>query len=199
MADLLAECVHRFGESPRRLAIWNRSYFHVPKPDWLKGIPDDKLMTIFRYLPALFSQGIVVWGHVIQANSMMFEPGSHDCPGELVYSLDRRRIIDPTLLQQIAFELGQLKRTQPQDDELAVIADYLTNERIRVFGLPVPRPVSPSMPCHISTTLFVRKHLPEERLCKTLLPIVVMPDEPHIAMPLPARYWPKELLQWWRT
>lgn len=199
MADIMAECLNRFGEPPRRLALWNRPYFHVPKPDWLKEIPDDKLMTIFRHLPAVFSEGLVVWGHVIQANVLMFEPGPHNCPGELVYCLDRRRLVEPSDLQRVAFALGQLKGTQPQDAELTPIAEYLTNERIRVFGLPVPRSLCSSFSCRISTTLFVRKHLPEERLCKTLLPIVVLPEEPHVAMPLPARYWPKELLQWWRA
>ena len=163
----------------------------------LKQNPQDKLTTLFDHLPQVFTEGTVVWGHIIQANVLMFKPGADNCPGELVYSLDRKRQVQPQYLQELAANLFRLKRTSPDDAELAPIADYLTDEYIRVFGLKVPRSVSPSVPCRISTTFFVRKHLPQKRLCKSLLPIVVLTEKPHVAMPLPECYWPKKLLEWW--
>ena len=161
------------------------------------GDSSDELTTLFQNLPALFTKGIVVWGHIIQANRLMFEPGIFNCPGELVYSLADPSRVRPERLQQVATRLQELKGSDTQDPELAPIADYLTDEQIRVFGLRVPKKISPQLSCRISTTFFVRKHLPQKRICQMLMPIVVNPESPHVAMPLPARYWPEPLVEWW--
>jgi hypothetical protein len=198
MTNAIQECIQNFGSAPRNQSIWQKlTYFRIPRPMWLRANPSDGLTTLFDNLQMLFTEGTVVWGHVIQANSLMFQPGVHDCPGELVYSLEDARRVDPDDLNQVADQLYSLKGTEPEDSDLAPIAAYLTNELIRVFGLPVPRAISPSLRCRISTTFFVRKHLPLRRLCNSLLPIVVNPREPYIAMPLPARYWPEPLIDWW--
>ncbi len=198
MHDVLQRCRSNFGERPRRFSLWDRfTYFRVPKPVWLIRDPTDKLMTLFRNLESLFSEGTVVWGHIIQANRLMFEHGTTNCPGELVYSIDDATRVEPGDLQEIAHALFRLKGTEPTDPKLQPIAEYLTNELIRVFGLPVPRAISPSIRCLISTTYFFRKHLPMRRLCTPLLPVVVNPNQPHVAMPLPERYWPQELVAWW--
>lgn len=195
---MIDDCINNFGPAPRRLSLWNRlTYFRIPQPNWLVDNPSDRLTTLFQNLPVLFSEGIVVWGQIIQANRLMFEPGIHNCPGDLVYSLTDPRRVTPEQLHVVAVRLGQLKGTTPQHPDLAPIAKYLTNERIRVFGLPVPQRISPNLSCHISTTFFVRKHLPRNRICRSLMPVVVNPESPHVAMPLPARYWPKPLIDWW--
>lgn len=198
MHDLLRECVQRFGETPRTPSLWDRlTYLRVPKPFWLKEYPNDDLHKIFPNLRHAFSDGIVVWGHVVQANQMMFDPGEHDCPGEVVYSIDDRETIDALDLQTIAHSLFELKGQTPNDGELLPIADYLTDETVRVFGLSVPAKISPQFHCQISTTLFVRKHLPDHRLRRSLLPLLVSPREPNVATSLPARYWPDDLVEWW--
>ncbi|HVX15999.1 MAG TPA: hypothetical protein VHC22_32745 [Pirellulales bacterium] len=200
MPNPIYECIENFRPAPRHHSLWDWiTYFRIPRPVWLRENPTDGLATLFQNLHTLFTEGIVVWGHIIQANSQLFQSGVHDCPGELVYSLDDVRRVDPDRLGQVAHQLYSLKGTQPEDPELAPIAHYLTDQLIRVFGLPVPRSISPNLRCHISTTYFVRKHLPRRRLCNSLLPIVVNPREPHVAMPLPARYWPQPLIDWWST
>lgn len=200
MSNAIQECIENFGHPPRRQSLWNKlTYFRIPKPAWLRTNPSDALTTLFDNLPTLFTEGTVVWGHVIQANSLLFEPGAFDCPGELVYSLEDARRVDADYLREVAHTLYSLKGTEPDDPELTPIAEYLTDEMIRVFGLPVPRAISPNLRCRISTTFFVRKHLPLRRLCNLLLPIVVYPREPYVAMPLPERYWPQPLIDWWST
>lgn len=197
MQDLLQECSRNFGNAPRQLSLWDRLiYLRIPKPAWLKNRTDD-LTTIFQHLDATFSNGVVVWGHIVQANRLMFEAGKDDCPGEVVYSIEDRARIEATELQEIAHALFTLKGTSPSNTDLIPIADYLTDEMIRVFGLEVPRSVSPVFRCKISTTFFARKHLPGRRLCTPFLPLVVNTQVPHVAMPLPEKYWPKNLLNWW--
>lgn len=200
MSTAIDECIARFGSAPRRQSLWDRlTYFRIPRPAWLRENPSDGLTALFENLPSLFTEGTVVWGHIIQANSLLFEPGVDDCPGEFVYSLEDADRVDPEHLREVAHHLYSLKGTEPEDAELTPIAEYLTDESIRVFGLPVPRAISPNLRCRISTTFFVRKHLPLRRLCNPLLPIVVYPREPYVAMPLPARYWPQPLIVWWST
>lgn len=200
MRNAIDECIENFGPAPRRQSWWDRlTYLRVPRPRWLPANSSDGLSTLFQNLHTLFTEGTVVWGHIIQANSLLFAPGADDCPGELVYSLADTRRVDPEDLGQVAHQLYTLKGTEPEDPELAPIANYLTDEMIRVFGLSVPRTISPNLPCRISTTFFARKHLPQRRLCTSLLPIVVHPREPYVAMPLPSRYWPQPLVDWWST
>ncbi|MBL8812233.1 MAG: hypothetical protein JNM43_18860 [Planctomycetaceae bacterium] len=196
--QLLLQCQENFGAAPRHFSLWNRiAYLRIPMPEWLRKNPDDELMTHFNELRSLYTNGGVVWGHLIQANRRLYSAGNENHPGELVYSLDDQRNVDPAVLGEVAHSLYQLKGTRPFERDLQPIAQYLTDEHIRVYGLAVPRSVSPFMRCRISTTMFVRKHLPNGRLCRPLLPVVVSREEPNVAMTLPERYWPPRLIQWW--
>ena len=63
--------------------MWDRlTYWRVPKPLWLRLSPSDNLTTLFRRMKRLFREGVVVWGHLIQANALLYEDGSDNCPGE---------------------------------------------------------------------------------------------------------------------
>lgn len=185
----LRECINNFGSPPRDDILRDKRYFRVPKPLWARMDRADKINTIFRSSDSLFRSGVVVWGHIIQANQLMFEDGSRNCPGELVYSLADVQRVDPHTLASVASDLYSLKGTHPTSPDLAHIAEYLTDEMIRVHGLEVPASISPHVPCRISTTFFVRKHLPFRCLMTPLMPIVVSRSEPHVAMPLPERFW----------
>lgn len=198
MHDLLQQCRSNFGEAPRQLSTWERlTYLRVPKPFWLWNNSSDELITLFRHTGELFRNGTVVWGHVIQANQLMFEDGLSNCSGELVYSIDDFSSVDPASLKDVAEALYDLKGTTPSHPDLVPIARYLTDEMSRVFRLPVPRSISPLVRCWISSTFFVRKHLPLRRLCAPLLPVIVNRRTPHVAILLPERYWPRRLVAWW--
>lgn len=197
--EMIADCAKNFGPAPRRFGLWDRlTYLRVVRPEWIYQEPIDDLETLFLNLSKLKQNGRVVWGHVVQANSQLFSPGQWDCPGEVVYSLD-----DPDIgleeLSDIASRLYALKGTKPDDPQRRAIADHLTNEMTRVFGLPVPAALSPNRRCLVSTTYVVRKHLPKPGHCLrgSLLPLIVHPTPPHVALPLPSRYWPKPLVEWW--
>lgn len=197
---MISQCVENFGEPPRRFPLWDRlTYLRVGRPAWLKQNSDDRLENLFRNLSKLKRDGKVVWAHIIQANGLLFSPGQDDCPAEVVYSLDDSKSIAARVLGGIASSLYSLKETKPDDAKLAFIAHYLTDERTRVFGIPVPPVISPGLSCMISSTYIVRKHLPKPRqwLGSRLLPLIVYPAIPHVALPLPSRYWPQEMIEWW--
>lgn len=199
MRKLLFECEQNFGPAPRRFSFWDRvTFFRVSKPRWLRANPYDALTNHLKNLESLFASGMVTWGHIVQANSLLFESGRDNCPAELVYSIENLDRINPEYLEQVAEELFWLKGTNPSEKGLKPIAHHLTDEMTRVFGLPVPSSISPALKWKISTTFVVRKHLPGRYLCSSLLPIVLNRREPHFAVPLPVRYWPQKLIEWWQ-
>jgi hypothetical protein len=169
----------------------------VPAPQWAREDPSDKLNLLFKAASDVFANGIVVWGHLVQANSLLFQEGTDDCPGEVLFSLDEKRQVEPEYLQCLARMLFSMKGKPQDDPRLQRYADILADELTRSFGRPVPREINPEHDCRTSATYFMRKHLPNRRLSASLLPLVVSPREPHFALPLPAKFWPGQLVEWW--
>lgn len=195
-AEWLRECREAFGEAPRKLGLWERmTYLRFPTPDWLSG---DALSILFSGRSRLLRDGFVTWGHFVQANNLLFHPGPHHCPADVVFSTDEARDPTPQALADVAHRLFQLKGSSPADSALAVIGRHLAAERTRAFGLQVPESIRQKTPLVISTVFVARHQLPEPRhLQHSSVPLVVSPTEPRIAMVLPGRYWSKPLLDWW--
>ncbi|MEZ6049335.1 MAG: hypothetical protein R3C11_27905 [Planctomycetaceae bacterium] len=162
--------------------------------------PADKINIIFDEHKRLFKEGVIVWGHIIQANAHLFDSNDdHDCPAETVYSLSSNESANPEDLERIAHKLFSLKGRRPVRDDLRMIANYLTNESIRVFGFPVPADLAKRRNCRISTIMVFRKHLPVPFLNNTFFPLLVSPSNPYVAMILPSRYWTSPILSLWTT
>lgn len=192
------DCVARFGPSPRTFSWWDRwTYLRIPTPAWVSGNPDEALAAFFAEAPRILREGTVVWGAIVQANALLFEPGDLDCPAEVVFSLAPGDTVPLAELRRVAAALFELKGTQPSHPGERRIADHLTNEFTRVFGLEVPSTISPAIPCLLSTVMVTRKHLPEGYLRSTFLPVVASPTAPHLVVPVPSRYWPRSLAATW--
>ena len=196
-SEWLRACRDTIGETPRSFGLWDRlTYLRVPAPSWAGG---DPLRLYFRGRPRLLREGFVTWGHFVQANYLLFEPGSMHAPAEVVYGIDPTRDPDPAILETVAGRLFNLKGTAPSDPEEAAVGRHLAAEITRAFGMPVPRSFRVPQPLALSTVFVYRPHLPEPRfLCQRILPLLVSPTDPRIIMPVPFRYWPDPLLSWWR-
>jgi hypothetical protein len=193
--EVLATCRSDLGPAPRSYGLWDRlTYLRINRPAWAAK---DPLGNYFDNRDSLLRDGVVVWGHLVQANQQLFSPGPNDCPGEVVLCPDPKIVVDPAALQEVSRRIGRLKGTTPADAALAKIAHHLTNERTRVFGLPVPKSVSPTFPAVLCTIFFQRKHLPTGKLTGSLFPMLVMPQPPRYAMVVPGRYWPAALADFW--
>jgi hypothetical protein len=194
--------INNFGQPPRRISTWSRmTYLRTPQPDWMKKSNNELLKDMYDNMTWLLKNGVVVWGHVVQVNEALFSDGEHDHPGEVVFSLDDPYLVSPDELRRVANELYALKGTQQAqaDKSKASIAHYLAHERIRVFGLQVPTSISRTFECKVSTTCFMRKHLPNGRLSASLLPMIASPVSPRMAIPLPEIYWPIEFAMQWSS
>lgn len=200
----LRQCQENLGEVPRSFDADTTAYLQIDGAiifNFLFFVPICKLLKNSRQRD-LFRNGKVVWGHVIQANDCLWMPDTSpakndDAPGELVFACDSE--VNPPYLERIATKLASLRGDQHEDPDLARIGNYLEAETKRVFGWSVPKSVSPDVPCYISTTMFLRKHLPDTCLHRSFFPIVISPKRPHFAMSLPERFWPAEFLTWWKT
>ena len=196
--NLIEVCRKGFGQPPRKFSSWERlTYLKPGKPLWLRRSTGDGLAILFEQREKLLVEGEIVWAYIVQANQLLFEPGTENCPGVVVYSVADADRADPQNLREVAQSLYSLKGTTPEDPELRSFAAHLTDEMTRMYGLVVPPSVSPNLRCRVSCTFFFRKHLPYRRLCCGFFPAVAGIEEPHYVLPLPAKYWPAELVRWW--
>jgi hypothetical protein len=196
---LIEECRREFGSSPRTVYPWNRPYLFPRPPDWMHDYQSDKLWVHFKERNALIKNGQVHWARMVQANSLLFEPGDGDCPGEAIVSPHPWYDANPLDLENIAKSLYSVKETTPADPEMRAFADHLTDERTRMLRHPVPRSLTAGRPVTLTSIMFHRKHLPDGYLQNGLFPLVVAPDTTNAAMILPVRYWPQELISYWRN
>lgn len=188
------------GPAPRSfpfLEMWG--YLRIKRPRWA-WFRDD-IRQIFWNRTSLLRKGRIVWGHIVQANAMLFSPGELDAPAAVVYCTQDRRVIDLAELSQIASQLFDLKG-KPQfadEQDRQAFSDRLADEMSRPYGLRVPKSISPRIPCAMSTIFIARKHLPGGYLKKPLLPLLVATTPPHVTMVVPDKYWPKPLFTFWHS
>lgn len=193
----LSHCARLLGQPPRRLPLWARlGYLRVKRPPWVRTRRDD-LQRYFDSLDELLVRGRLTWGTFVQANALLFKSDPRDCPGELLYGTNPSRHTSPPVLRSIAEQVFELKGTSQPDPAFSTISEYLTNELIRVFGLPVPTLISGDTACAISTSLFVRKHLPGGVLAMLWFPVLVLDEPPRTAMIVPSRYWSDRFVAAW--
>jgi hypothetical protein len=180
---------------PRKVALWTKWKLRTAKPNWLTRRDDlwPNYINQLRYL----QQGHVVWGALIQANTLLFKPGATDCPAEILFSTDPTKP-DPGIkyLRQVASEVFDLKNTTPDDPRKRIIADQLTDELVRSDKAPIPSALSPN--CNLSrcSILVHRRHLPGGLLALPYFPILVSEDLPFATI-LPSHYWHSKYTELW--
>jgi hypothetical protein len=170
------------------------TYLKIATPSWARK---DRLQLFFKNQKQLFTQGKLVWAHIVQANTMLFSPGRDGYPALVVYAAIDRPDLDPAILSAIASKTFDLKGTQPTDPNLIKVADCLTDEYSRPYGLFLPSNFALNIPCEITTIYVDRKHLPNGYLSKGIFPLIVSDRDPKIATILPSRYWPLATIDWW--
>jgi hypothetical protein len=112
MEDLLDEIRARMGQAPRKWGPLARWQLRVRPPRWMPR--EDALMEVFRRQLLLLTEGQVLWRALVQANSLLFEVGRHDCPAFAVYCTGCAFDACPERLQAIGQQLFALKNTTPK-------------------------------------------------------------------------------------
>ncbi|MEO7495570.1 MAG: tetratricopeptide repeat protein [Massilia sp.] len=181
----IADALARFSPVRRRAV-------NMTRPGWIEG---DDLRTVFDNEQLLLEEGHIVWGALIQANNGLFESGHlFSAPGEVLYDPSGR--MSPACLQEVACHVFGLKGEKQTDPELAHVAAYLADERIRVFGLDAPGALLP-YPLKISTTFFEQAQMPNMRLTLPFVPLLVSERCPGVVLFLPSIFWPDKFREDW--
>jgi hypothetical protein len=163
----------------------------VKQPPWMANDPLRKVVD--RY-PQLWQGGKVVWGCIVQVNQTLFADGTNNSPGEVIY--DPSGACEPEALQLAAHQLHALKGTQPIDPALRAVADYLSDEMIRVRAMRVPQSIS-ERSLLVSTVLFERDHFPAKKITRPYFPVLMHAQMPGVIMAFPSRWWPQRLRSQW--
>lgn len=174
-------------------------YLRVERPNWAT---DEALTVLFNDIPALLSEGRVVWGQLVEANNALFEIGHDDgLPGYVLYDPTGR--MTPVELMPIADalfaarkDLAALRAADPPVPELLRIVEYLEDEHTGALALPLPRPDG-SGPLLVSSTYFVRRHLPGGKLILSYFPLLILDRRPGSVIVLPSRWWPQTMADLW--
>jgi hypothetical protein len=187
---VINETRNNFGEPPRKFKFWEKMHLHIRPPEWVRLIQDTRFLALYEQQDLLYREGIIVWGHIIQANELLFEKGKRDHPAAIVYSLERIVDREPEILARVARFLFSIKGKET-DQELQEFSEKLAGEIVADWKLPVPLSLAGGVQCFYITTMVVRKHLPKKILSGSLFPFLVCPAKTDVGMILPARYWPE--------
>jgi hypothetical protein len=133
---------------------------------------------------------------LVQANSLLFEPGDANCPALLVHSPDSYFDSRPQELRLIGRTFFSFKHTEPTDPELKEVARLVSDEMDRSMGFELPKVFS-IKPLRSATFMVFRKHIPNGVLSGGMFPILTHPTTQAVMM-VPFEFWPIELIVLWK-
>lgn len=192
MSDVLKEVLvqvnEELGEPPRKLRRSERRVLQLRKPLSLRLGRDRRFDEIFKYQKRLLVNGRAVWGALIQANVLLFEPGPDDCPAAILYSTDPQ--MDPILLQEVASTLMQFKGKRVKNRELQHLGDHLKDEYVVDMKYPIPKDLTDGFPCYYTCIWVQRSHIAGGVLRGRLFPLLALPEETEATMVVHHEFWP---------
>ena len=135
----------------------------------------------------LWERGEIVWGHLVQANSILFDRSNvHTLPANVVYSMDRYFDGRGTHLGEIARGLFAQKGSVPANRELREFVRAVTPDEKRILRRELQRGYCGGKSVFFTTCFVQPGHLPGNCLTDSLFPLVVNNKETEAVMLLPA-------------
>ncbi len=175
--DIIDACRERFGPPPRSLHATDAKACRLELPSQLEDLfaqTNDPMLRILVDQSLLRDRGQVVWGHLVQANQMLFDPNNtKPLPANVVYSLDAYFDGRVGLLEKIGYGLFSHKGSVPDDRELQEFVRVITDERERIMRRELPRSYCNGRSVYFTTCFIVPEHLPSGYLAETEFPMLV--------------------------
>ena len=159
----------------------------------------DPLYEIYEKKTAFLQNGQIVYGHIIQANKLLFKSFPRlDCPALVAFSADPGLVEQPEILGRLSYELYQYKNQDPEKvpEEWKDVARSITDEYDRSSFTLSTELNGRSAKYHVVTMIVYRKLLPKGKLCGSLLPVLTIQDCKQI-MVLPKQYWTENYKKAW--
>ncbi len=200
--SMIGACRARFGSPPRSLDATDSDACRLtltPDVDSLFKQGNDPMLRILADQAALRDRGQVVWGQLVQANQILFDPSNRlTLPANVIYSLDPHFDGRVDLLDRMAHGLFAQKGSVPADRELREFVRVITDERERIMRQELPRGYCGGRSVYFTTCFIQPGHLPDNCLVLPTFPLLVNFPETEAVMILPSRFWPHELTSDWR-
>ncbi len=187
--SLLARTRAAFGAPGRSLP----DLAPLTPPGWMAR---DELRHFYSRYRVLLETGHIRWGHVVQANTVLFRPGNEVAPGSVLFGATADHDLLPDQLSRAANATFALKGKALADPALARIGNALADEMGRHTALDLPPAVTRGTPMRMAIVVVHREFLPRRYFVSTAVPLVVSPSN-DFATVLPARYWAPDLLAAW--
>jgi hypothetical protein len=141
----------------------------------------------------------VFWGHLVQANNMLFDPDNlHTLPANVIYSTDPFFDGRVSILASIGKGLFAQKGSSRADRELREFIRVITDERERILRRELPRGYCGGRCVYFASCFIQPGHLPDGYVARPAFPLLVNVEETEAVMILPSRFWPPELVSSWR-
>ena len=154
---------------------------------------DDRYDQFYTDQEMIYKHGRIVWGHIIQANNALYEPGTDDLPAAIIYSDDPEMDKYPHLLDEYASSLYHIKG-QATTPELSEFSRKLADEIESDWKLKIPKSLTGVYQCYYLTNMIFRKHLPDGFLESGLFPIMIYPEKTDVGFVLPSQFWTKDFI-----
>ncbi len=176
-------------KSRRWYWLINRNYNKSEKPGWMVKGNDKRFTATFRDEKLLFTEGKIMLGRIVQANSLLFEAGPSDCPAAMLFTDEPFFEENPLKLQEIAYGLFDIKGKDTDDDELQKFSDILYDEYVAAFNVEVPSKITYGKKVYFTSFMVHRKHLPLGYIDIGCFPILACPEKTEASIILPSKYW----------
>jgi hypothetical protein len=198
MKELLNECRMIYKNRKKHFNLFDRVYNKLKKPNWMIKENDRRFESIYDEQDLLYSHGRIVLAHLVQANTLLFEPGKDDCPACIVFSEDTYFDENIDEMSEIANNLYILKDTAVEDLELKEFADVITDQMTALYNVQLPNSITNNKLVYYTTIMVKRSHLPNQYLKLGWFPILVCPEKTKASIILPCKYWSTKLIKMWQ-
>ena len=187
-----------FASSRNKMGFFEKRKFRMKAPAWIK-LSGSKLKNIYSDNELLRTEGKIVWGHIIQANSLLFDPSAKEnCPAAALYSLDPYYDGNLEELEVIAGSLFDLKG-EKTSRSLQKFSDILADERTIQMKLKIPHELTGGRDVFYTSIMVQRNQLPVPFLAASAFPLLVHERKTKSTMILPAKYWSQDMIGYWMT
>src|SRR5688500_7139957 len=133
----------KLGLRPRTFGLFDKlTWYKQDKPQW--DWEDDAIKHSVINWQKTFAYGRLTWGRIIQVNTMMFEKGEDNCPGEVLIWCEQNEAFDPELFSTVTDKLYRMKGNSERirNPEEKEFAEYLEDQLTRSYGTKVPKRIS---------------------------------------------------------
>lgn len=188
----------KYNEQRLKMGFFEKRKFRIKPPLWIK-MTRSRLGEIYKDNELLRTEGKVVWGHIIQANQLLFDPeAKENCPAAALYSLDPYYDGNLEELEVIAGSLFDIKGKSTSKN-LQKFSDMLADETTIQMKLKIPHELTGGRDVFYTSIMVHRNQLPFPFLATSAFPLLVHESKTKSTMILPVKYWSDDMIGYWVT